>query len=143
MRLLGPVTAIVITLAVTWLVFLAVIAVVRPRGIDLRGAKRLVPDIVRLVRDLARDDTVSRGVRRRLALLLAYLAFPIDLVPDVIPVLGYADDVIVTALVLRSVVRSAGPAALDRHWRGTPEGLAVVRRLAGADVESPRRESNP
>lgn len=64
-------------------------------------------------------------------LLVAYLALPIDLVPDFIPVLGYADDAIVVALVLRSVVRGAGPQALERHWPGTQDGLAAVRRLAG------------
>ena len=62
---------------------------------------------------------------------MAYLALPIDLVPDFIPVLGYADDAIVVALVLRSVVRGAGPQALKRHWPGTPGRLAAVRRLAG------------
>jgi uncharacterized membrane protein YkvA (DUF1232 family) len=38
-----------------------------------------------------------------LFVLLAYLALPIDLVPDIIPVVGYADDVIVIGVVLRSV----------------------------------------
>jgi uncharacterized membrane protein YkvA (DUF1232 family) len=56
---------------------------------------------------------------------------PLDLVPDFIPVLGYADDVITVAVVLRSVIRRAGSAALDQHWRGTPQGLAVIRRLVG------------
>jgi uncharacterized membrane protein YkvA (DUF1232 family) len=51
----------------------------------------------------------------RLWLLLAYLALPIDLVPDFIPMLGYADDAIVVAIVLRSVVRRAGADALTRH----------------------------
>jgi SAM-dependent methyltransferase len=55
----------------------------------------------------------------------------IDLVPDFIPVAGYADDVLVVAWVLRSVVRAAGAEAIDRHWPGTPQGLGVVRRLAG------------
>jgi uncharacterized membrane protein YkvA (DUF1232 family) len=51
--------------------------------------------------------------------VLAYLAVPIDLVPDLMPVLGHADDAIVVALVLRSVVRRAGGrAALPRHSRG-------------------------
>lgn len=143
MTVLGLVASVAATLAATWVVFLLALVLVRPKGIDLRGARRLVPDILRLVRDLARDDEVPPGVRRRLALLLAYLAFPLDLVPDVIPVLGYADDVIIVALALRAVVRRAGPDALARHWRGTPEGLAVVRGLAGTEVESPRRESNP
>ena len=35
------------------------------------------------------------------------------------------------ALALRSVVRRAGPDALERHWSGTAHGLAAVKRLAG------------
>jgi len=55
-------------------------------------------------------------VRVHLALLPAYLALPFDLIPDVIPVLGYADDAIIAALVLGSVTRRAGPEAVSRHW---------------------------
>ena len=62
-------------------------------------------------------------------LLLAYLAFPIDLVPDFLPVVGYADDAIITSLVLRHVLRRAGPAQLQEHWPGSPEGLATLTRL--------------
>lgn len=90
---------------------------------------RLLPDILRLLKRLAADPGISRGVRVRLALLLAYLALPFDLIPDFIPVLGYADDAIIVALVLRSVTRRAGPEAVTRHWPGTPAGLAAVRRL--------------
>ena len=97
----------------------------------LRDALRLVPDVVRLVRRLAADPSLPTGLRVRLGLLLVYLASPLDLVPDVIPVIGYADDAIVVAIVLRAVVRRAGPEALDRHWPGTTEGLRAVRRLAG------------
>jgi uncharacterized membrane protein YkvA (DUF1232 family) len=61
---------------------------------------------------------------------LIYLAWPIDLVPDFIPVVGYADAAIIVALVLRSVVRRAGPDAIEQHWPGTPEGLALIDRLA-------------
>ncbi|MBW8710574.1 MAG: DUF1232 domain-containing protein, partial [Mycobacterium sp.] len=69
------------------------------------------------------------GVRIRLALLLVYLALPIDLIPDFVPVLGYADDAIIVALVLRSVTRSAGADALAKLWPGTPEGLTALKRL--------------
>lgn len=113
-----------------WLALVAVLWATRPDELRLRELLRLLPDVVRLVRRLAGDRTLPRGVRVRLWLLLGYLALPFDLVPDVIPVLGWADDAIVVALVLRSVVRRAGPDALARHWPGSPEGLAALRRLA-------------
>ena len=86
---------------------------------------------MRLLKALGADASVPRGVRTRLGLLVAYLALPFDLVPDFIPVLGYADDVIVVALVLRSVVRRAGPEAIDRHWTGSDVGLQLVRSMCG------------
>ena len=92
---------------------------------------RLLPDVIRLLRRLAADDTLPRGVRIRLTLLIAYLLLPIDLVPDFIPVLGYADDAIIVAMALRSVARVAGPEAIDKHWPGTPDGLRAVKRLTG------------
>lgn len=99
----------------------------------LRETLRLIPDVVRLVKRLAGDTSLPRGIRLRLVLLLGYLALPIDLVPDFIPVIGFADDVLAVAIVLRSVMRTAGPEALERHWPGTPEGLLTVRRLAGLE----------
>jgi uncharacterized membrane protein YkvA (DUF1232 family) len=122
---------IVVALLVAWLVLIATLAIVRPRGGLLREALRLLPDVLRLVRRLAADPDLPRGVRVRLALLLAYLAFPIDLVPDFIPVLGYADDAIIVVGVLRSVVRRAGLQAVRRHWPGTDDGFVVLVRLAG------------
>ncbi|WP_158371698.1 YkvA family protein [Cellulosimicrobium cellulans] len=113
-----------------WLALVAALWATHPDELRLRELLRLLPDVVRLVRRLAADPTLPRGVRVRLWLLLGYLALPFDLVPDMIPVVGWADDAIVVARVLRSVVRRAGPDALARHWPGSPEGLAAVRRLA-------------
>ena len=72
--------------------------------------------------------------------LLAYLASPIDLVPDFIPVVGYADDAIIVAAVLRSVAHHAGIAAIQRHWPGTPDGFAALCRLTGL---TPDQASGP
>ncbi len=120
-----------VSLLVVWAALVVTLWRTRPGELQVREALRLLPDVLGLVRRLAVDRDLPRGVRLRLWLLLGYLASPIDLVPDVVPVLGYADDVVAVALVLRSVVRRAGPDALERHWRGTDDGLAVVRRLAG------------
>jgi uncharacterized membrane protein YkvA (DUF1232 family) len=114
---------------------LVAVGVTRPDAVRVRDALRLLPDVARLLRRLATDPAVPRGVRIRLWLLFGYLALPIDLVPDFIPVLGYADDAVVVALALRSVTRHAGADAVERHWPGTPDGLAAIRRLAGLPVE--------
>lgn len=102
------------------------------RDVDWRELLRLVPDVVRLVRRLAADRTVPRATRWWLVALLVYLASPVDLVPDVIPVLGYADDAVVVAVALRFAVRHAGLDAVERHWPGSPAGLASVLALTGA-----------
>ena len=124
-------------LVLLWLVLLALLWRARPPELGAREALRLLPDLVRLVRRLAADRALPRDVRVRLWLLLGYLLSPIDLVPDVVPVLGYADDVVVVAWALRSVVRRAGVGALARHWPGEAAGLAVVHRLAGLPARPP------
>ncbi|MFI0420870.1 YkvA family protein [Spongiactinospora sp. 9N601] len=118
-------------LALTWLALLITLLIARPRGGLLREALRVLPDVLRLLRRLAADRTLPRGVRVRLGLLLAYLAFPIDLIPDFIPVLGYADDAIIVTAVLRGVVRRAGLDAVRAHWPGTDDGFTAVVRLTG------------
>jgi uncharacterized membrane protein YkvA (DUF1232 family) len=119
-------------LLLAWLLLVLVLWRAPPDQQGAREALRLLPDVVRLVRRLAADPDLPRGVRMRLWALLLYLLSPIDLVPDFLPVIGYADDVVVVAWALRSVVRRAGRDALERHWPGTADGLAVVTRLTGA-----------
>jgi uncharacterized membrane protein YkvA (DUF1232 family) len=125
---------VLVGLLLAWAVLVAVLWWSRPQDDRLAQALRLLPDLLRLVARLARDRALPFGVRARLWALLAYLAFPVDLVPDVIPVLGYADDAVLVVLVLRSVLRRAGAEALRRHWPGTPDGLEAVLRLVGQRV---------
>ena len=121
--------SVAVGVMLVWAGLVAALWIAKPDEVGLRETLRLLPDLLRLLKRLAADPAMPRGIRVRLALLLAYLALPIDLVPDFIPVLGYADDAIVVALVLRSVTRRAGPEALTKHWPGTPDGLVAVRRL--------------
>jgi uncharacterized membrane protein YkvA (DUF1232 family) len=123
------VASVVAAVAVLWLVLLICFAILRPPGAALRDAVRIVPDAIRLVHRLARSRELDRGARVRLYLLLGYLAIPIDLVPDVIPVIGYADDAIVIGVVLRSVIRRAGPDIVRERWPGSDDGLALLAQL--------------
>jgi uncharacterized membrane protein YkvA (DUF1232 family) len=128
------VMTIAIGLALAYLVLLGALLMARPKSSLLAEALRLLPDLLRLLRRLAGDRGVPRAARVRLWLLLAYLASPIDLVPDFVPVLGYADDAILVSFVLRSVVRRAGGPVVRRHWPGTDDGLAALGRLTGLQL---------
>jgi uncharacterized membrane protein YkvA (DUF1232 family) len=103
----------------------------QPDKTRLADLLRLVPDVIRLLRRLVADPTVARPVRIWLVALLIYLLSPIDIIPDFIPVVGWADDAIIVAIVLRFATRHAGADALERHWPGTPQGLQALRSLAG------------
>ena len=122
----------------SWLALIVALVLIRPKGNLLRESLRILPDLVRLLKNLTTDPTLPRGVRVRLGLLMAYLALPIDLIPDFIPVLGFADDAIVVVAVLRSVVRRVGLEPLRGQWTGTPDGFAALCRLAGLQSQPGR-----
>lgn len=94
-----------------------------------RTVARLVPDCLVLVGRLLRDERVSRANKLLLLALAGYLAMPLDLVPDVIPIAGQLDDAILVVLVLRRLLRDAGPDLLRRHWPGPATSLEALTRL--------------
>jgi uncharacterized membrane protein YkvA (DUF1232 family) len=128
------VTWLVGILAVTVAVYAALIAalVVGGRQRDLRMIARLVPYCAILFKRLLADPRVSRQWKLASAFALVYLAMPFDLVPDFIPVAGQLDDAILVALVLRGLLRSAGPRLLREHWPGPTALLVPLERFAGA-----------
>lgn len=127
----GLVGGIVASLLAVWLLFIAVVWIFRPRNVQLGQLLRIVPDVLRLVRQLIGDDSVPFGARAALVGLLAWLINPIDLIPEFIPVLGPLDDVVVAVLVLRYVRRRLGDENLRRRWPGTPEGYDLLSGVLG------------
>jgi uncharacterized membrane protein YkvA (DUF1232 family) len=92
----------------------------------------LVPNLLLLFKDLARDDRVPRSAKVWLGVAALWLASPIDLIPEFIPVLGPLDDAVVAAVVLRHLVKKAGSEVVHEHWRGDPSTIARVLRIFGA-----------
>jgi uncharacterized membrane protein YkvA (DUF1232 family) len=100
------------------------------RRTDARALAGFIPDCIVLFKRLLTDSRVSGWRKALVVLLIAYLAMPIDLVPDVIPLAGQLDDAILVALVLRTLLRSGGAELLHEHWPGPESSLALVSRLA-------------
>ena len=122
-------------LLIIWVALVLVLWIQQRRlggTVDWKEIVRLVPDVLRLLKRLATDPQTPRGTRWLLAGLLVYLALPIDLVPDFIPVLGYADDAVAIVLVLRWAIRRAGQDRIEAHWPGSEAGLRSLLALTGA-----------
>ncbi len=94
-----------------------------------RALAGFIPDCIVLCSRLLRDPRVPRRRKVLLLALVGYLALPFDLVPDFIPVAGQLDDVIIVALVLRSLLRRNGRLVRE-HWPGPEGSLAIILRLA-------------
>jgi len=90
----------------------------------------LLPNLLILFKGLARDPRVPRGSKALLVLGAVWFASPIDLIPEFIPVLGPLDDAVVAALILRHLIRTAGPDIVGEYWRGDPATLDRLLRLS-------------
>ena len=119
------------------LLYLALLAglVALGRGADARAVARFVPDCAVLFARLGRDPRLPRRHRWLLVALVGYLALPLDLIPDFIPVVGALDDAILVAIVLRRVLRKAGVELVREHWPGPESSLEVLLRLTGAGAQ--------
>lgn len=73
----------------------------------------------------ALDRGTPLAVKAVLMAALAYFVLPGDLIPDLIPVLGFTDD----AAVLYAALRAIGGAIRDEH---RDQARAAIARLAGA-----------
>src|SRR2546428_388364 len=89
----------------------------------------LVPNLVRLFSGLVRDPRVPLPAKVVLGLASLWLASPIDLIPDFIPVVGSLDDAIVAGLALRIVLGATDERIVREHWHGDPATLDRILRV--------------
>jgi uncharacterized membrane protein YkvA (DUF1232 family) len=98
---------------------------------NARAIVGFIPDCLILFKRLLGDARVPWRRKALVALTIGYLAMPLDLVPDFIPVAGQLDDAIVVALALRALVRSGGHELMAELWPGPSGSLDALLRLAG------------
>ena len=120
-----------LTLLVVWLVAVLVLLLLGRKTLA-RELITLLPNLVRLFRGLLSDERVPRSSKVLLVLGALWLASPIDLIPEFLPGIGAIDDAVVAGLVLRHVVKRAGPDVVRDHWQGNPRTLSVLLRVARA-----------
>lgn len=123
--------------------------VLPPDGTSIQGrqlvtdAVLMMPNIIKLIGRLLRDPRVPRRAKITLGLAAAYVASPIDLIPEVIPVIGWADDVLVLMFAIDSLIERAGNEVVEELWDGPGDLLSLVRDVVGLSRNLvPKRLSN-
>ncbi|HAF09735.1 MAG TPA: hypothetical protein DCK98_06595 [Chloroflexi bacterium] len=123
--------AISAILVAVWLGLVLALVLAGRRALA-REIATLVPNLTRLFAGLLRDPRIPFRAKLVLGATALYLAMPIDLVPDLIPIVGSLDDAIVAAFALRFVVRASSPEIVAEHWPGDPATLRRILWLARA-----------
>jgi uncharacterized membrane protein YkvA (DUF1232 family) len=106
---------------------LFVLARTLPPGL-LRDLAAFIPDCVTTVRRLRKDPRVPRRAKVAIVVAGLWVASPIDLIPEFIPVIGPLDDIVVVALALRYAGRQVPREVLIAAWPGDPR---LIERLLG------------
>lgn len=103
-----------------------------PTGHAYRFAEHLLvlPDLAHLMVRLALDRRVPGDLRAQTAAVLAYVMSPFDLVPEaVVGPLGFGDDVLLVALMVRRLLTAVPSEIVLEHWAGPRELMVTIRRI--------------
>jgi uncharacterized membrane protein YkvA (DUF1232 family) len=119
---------ILLVLFAVWTIVVVVLVLVG-RVLLARELALLLPNLIRLFGGLLRDGRVPLPAKIVVGLASIWLASPIDLIPEFIPIVGAFDDAIVAALALRFVLSTTDGSVVREHWHGDPATLERLLRL--------------
>ena len=119
---------ILLVLLAIW-VLVVIVLVVVGHALLARELALLLPNLIRLFGGLLRDGRVPLRAKLVVGVASLWLASPIDLIPEFIPIVGSLDDAIVGALALRFVLRTTDGSVVREHWRGDPATLERLLRI--------------
>lgn len=111
---------------------------VPPRALKdiMREAALAGPQLLLLVGRLLVDPRIA--IRRKLVVLgvAGYLLSPVDLIPDMIPVLGQVDDLLLVAVAIKVLLGGVSEEVVRSYWQGSEDALDLVTALAewGAEM---------
>lgn len=106
------------------------------------SAIRQLPDFLRLLYGLMTDPRVSPLDKVLVGAAVTYVAMPINIIPDFVPLIGEVDELFVLILAIRHLINNAGLDVVLDHWEGDPdelEDLNLESILAAAAFFLPSR----
>jgi uncharacterized membrane protein YkvA (DUF1232 family) len=100
-----------------------------------RDAVLMIPNLVKLLGRLLKDPRVPRRSKLLLGGALAYVLSPIDLLPDMIPVAGFLDDLFLIVFALNHLIERAGEEVVIEHWDGPQDLLGMIKSVLGTATD--------
>jgi uncharacterized membrane protein YkvA (DUF1232 family) len=122
---------LLLSLALLYCLFVLLLVLMGRRQLA-RAVAGFIPDCLLLFKRLLTDSRVPRSRKLLVAALVGYLAMPLDVIPDFIPVAGQLDDAVLVAIALKILLRGGGRNLIRQHWPGPQSSLNLLMRLAGS-----------
>jgi len=101
------------------------------RGI-LREALLLIPNFLKLLFRLFRDQRVPLAEKAFLTGAIVYIISPLDLIPDLVPFVGQVDDLYLVALTMLRLLVRTPDTVINEHWDGGGDLAGTVAKIARA-----------
>jgi len=89
-----------------------------------------IPNLLRLLFGLLRDERVSRADKAILAGTILYVISPLDIIPDFIPFIGQVDDAYLIAISLLRLLNRAERDVVNDHWKGSLDLKELVTSIS-------------
>lgn len=108
----------------------------------------IIPDIVNLLWRLFRDKRVNIKTKMLVGGLLAYIASPLDIIPDFIPLIGKIDDIAIVLFAMNKIINEVPEEIILSNWTGkddiikvVKEGVTFISKMVGSQNVSKLIES--
>lgn len=89
----------------------------------------ILPDIAALIYRLLKDKRVPIKTKLYLSAAVAYITFPIDFIPDKIPLIGKIDDIGVAVFALNRIVKDVPIQVIAENWQGSIDLLSLLKNV--------------
>lgn len=96
----------------------------------MRELLLFIPNLMRLLLGLLRDERVSQADKAILAGIIMYVIVPLDVIPDFIPFIGQVDDSYLLAISILRLLNRADRRVVMDHWKGERNIKELVDGIA-------------